>query len=176
MYQKILICLLSLGFHLANAQKDSTSKKLDLTEIIISANKFEQLKNESPNQIEIISAKKIAFQNTANTANLLEQSGNVFVQRSQAGGGSPVLRGFESSRVLIVIDGVRMNNAIYRAGHLQNVMRIDQNMLERAEVIFGPSSVMYGSDALGGVIHFRSKSPELNNTNANGYVRYASAF
>lgn len=176
MYHKILVCMLFLGFHLANAQKDSTSKKLDLNEIIISANKFEQLKNESPNQIEIISAKKIAFQNTANTANLLEQSGNVFVQRSQAGGGSPVLRGFESSRVLIVIDGVRMNNAIYRAGHLQNVMRIDQNMLERAEVIFGPSSVMYGSDALGGVIHFRSKSPELNKTNANGYVRYASAF
>ncbi len=176
MSQKIFIFPLLLGFHLAYAQKDSTYKKVDLTEIIISANKFEQLKKESPNQIEIITSKKIAFQNTANTANLLEQSGNVFVQRSQAGGGSPILRGFESSRVLIVVDGVRMNNAIYRAGHLQNVMRIDQNMLERAEVIFGPSSVMYGSDALGGVIHFRSKSPELNKTNAKGYVRYASAF
>ena len=176
MSRTIFICMLLLGFHLANAQKDSTSKKFDLTEIIISANKFEQLRKESPNQIEIITAKKIAFQNTANTANLLEQSGNVFVQRSQAGGGSPILRGFESSRVLIVIDGVRMNNAIYRAGHLQNVMRIDQNMLERAEVIFGPSSVMYGSDALGGVINFRTKNPELNKKSATGYVRYASAF
>lgn len=176
MYPKIVVCLLLLAFQLATAQKDSTYKKSDLAEIIISANKFEQLKKESPNQIEIITSKKIAFQNTANTANLLEQSGNVFVQRSQAGGGSPILRGLESSRVLIVVDGIRMNNAIYRSGHLQNVMRIDQNMLDRAEVIFGPSSVMYGSDALGGVINFRSKSPELNKTNANGYVRYASAF
>lgn len=176
MYPKKMACLPLLAFQLATAQKDSTYKKLDLTEIIISANKFEQIRKESPNQIEIITANKIAFQNTANTANLLEQSGNVFVQRSQAGGGSPILRGFESSRVLIVVDGIRMNNAIYRSGHLQNVMRIDQNMLDRAEVIFGPSSVMYGSDALGGVINFRTKNPELNKKSANGYVRYASAF
>ncbi|MCU0326272.1 MAG: TonB-dependent receptor plug domain-containing protein, partial [Spirosomaceae bacterium] len=134
---------------IANAQTDSTEKNLNLNEVIVSSNKFEQLRRESPNQIELISKKQIAFQNAVNTANLLEQSGNVFVQRSQSGGGSPVLRGFEASRVLIVIDGIRMNNAIYRAGHLQNVLRIDQSMLERAEVIFGPSSVLYGSDALG---------------------------
>ncbi|MDZ7935722.1 MAG: Plug domain-containing protein [Emticicia sp.] len=59
----------------------------------------------------------MAFQNTPNTGDLLINSGNVFVQKSQGGGGSPVLRGFESSRVLIVVDGIRMNNAIYRAGN-----------------------------------------------------------
>lgn len=160
---------------IANAQTDSTERNLNLNEVVVSSNKFEQLRKESPNQIELISKKQIAFQNAVNTANLLEQSGNVFVQRSQSGGGSPVLRGFEASRVLIVIDGIRMNNAIYRAGHLQNVLRIDQSMLERAEVIFGPSSVLYGSDALGGVMHFRSRNPELNKIGANAYVRYSSA-
>ncbi len=147
----------------------------DLEEVVISANKFELKKKESPNQIELISAKQIAFQNSPNTANLLEQTGNVFVQRSQAGGGSPVLRGFEASRVLIVMDGVRMNNAIFRAGHLQNVLRIDQSMLERAEVIFGPSSVIYGSDALGGVVHFRTKNPEFKANSFRSYLRYATA-
>ena len=147
----------------------------DLEEVVISANKFELKKKESPNQIELISAKQIAFQNSPNTANLLEQTGNVFVQRSQAGGGSPVLRGFEASRVLIVMDGVRMNNAIYRAGHLQNVLRIDQSMLERAEVVFGPSSVMYGSDALGGVVHFRSKNPEFGVKSFRSYLRHSTA-
>jgi hemoglobin/transferrin/lactoferrin receptor protein len=147
----------------------------DLEEVVISANKFELKKKESPNQIELITAKQIAFQNSPNTANLLEQTGNVFVQRSQAGGGSPVLRGFEASRVLIVMDGVRINNAIYRAGHLQNVLRIDQSMLERAEVVFGPSSVMYGSDALGGVVHFRSKNPEFGVKSFRSYLRHSTA-
>lgn len=147
----------------------------DLEEVVISANKFELKKKESPNQIELITAKQIAFQNSPNTANLLEQTGNVFVQKSQAGGGSPVLRGFEASRVLIVMDGVRMNNAIYRAGHLQNVLRIDQSMLERAEVVFGPSSVMYGSDALGGVVHFRSKNPEFGVKSFRSYLRHSTA-
>jgi hemoglobin/transferrin/lactoferrin receptor protein len=147
----------------------------DLDEVVISANKFELKKKETSNQIELISAKQIAFQNSPNTANLLEQTGNVFVQRSQAGGGSPVLRGFEASRVLIVMDGVRMNNAIFRAGHLQNVLRIDQSMLERAEVVFGPSSVIYGSDALGGVVHFRTKNPEFDVKNFRSYLRYSTA-
>lgn len=147
----------------------------DLEEVVISANKFELKKKESPNQIELITAKQIAFQNSPNTANLLEQTGNVFVQRSQAGGGSPVLRGFEASRVLLVMDGVRMNNAIFRAGHLQNVLRIDQSMLERAEVVFGPSSVMYGSDALGGVVHFRSKNPEFGVKSFRSYLRHSTA-
>jgi hemoglobin/transferrin/lactoferrin receptor protein len=168
----ILLFIHSLTF----AQTDTTERSLEMNEIVVSSNKFEQLRRESPNQIELISRKQIAFQNAPNAANLLEQSGNVFVQRSQAGGGSPVLRGFEASRVLIVIDGVRMNNAIYRAGHLQNILRIDQSMLERAEVIFGPSSVMYGSDALGGVVNFRSRNPEFEKKNINAYVRYSSAF
>ena len=76
------------------------------------------------------------------------------MQKSQSGGGSPLIRGFEANRVLLVIDGVRMNNAIYRSGHVHNAISIDANSLERTEVIFGPSSVGYGSDALGGVIHF----------------------
>jgi hemoglobin/transferrin/lactoferrin receptor protein len=161
--------------HIAQAQEDSTKRILYLDEMVVSANKFEQARKESANKIELMSSKQIAFQNSPNTANLLEQSGNVFMQRSQGGGGSPILRGFEANRVLIVVDGVRLNNAIFRAGHLQNVLRIDQSMLERAEVIFGPSSVMYGSDALGGVMHFRSKSAEFDSKTSNAYLRYSSA-
>lgn len=156
------------------AQYD-TLKVSTLEEVVISGNKFEQLKKESPQQIEIISKKDIYFQNAPNTAALLEQSGKVFVQKSQAGGGSPVIRGFEASRVLLVIDGVRINNAIFRAGHLQNVLRIDQNLLERVEIVMGPNSVIYGSDALGGVVHFQTKQPKYNTESANAYIRYSSA-
>ena len=68
-----------------------------------------------------------------------------------------MIRGFESSRVLLVMDNVKMNNLIYRAGHLQNIITVDPSILERVEVLYGPSSVSYGSDALGGVVAFRSK-------------------
>ena len=84
------------------------------------------------------------------------------VQKSQFGGGSPVLRGMESNRVLLVVDGVRMNNAIYRKGHLQNSITVSPNQLDRTEIIFGPSSVVYGSDALGGVIHYYTKHQKLS--------------
>jgi len=96
-----------------------------------------------------------------NTAELLQKSGQVHVQQSQQGGGSPVLRGFEANRVLLVIDGVRMNNAIYRSGHLQNAITIDPNSLEKVQVILGPSSVRFGSDALGGVVHFTTLKPRF---------------
>lgn len=168
-----LLLLLPLG---VLAQIDSTEKNISLNEIVVSGSKFEAQKGTIPSQIQLISSKQIAFQNTPNMGDLLINSGNVFVQKSQGGGGSPVLRGFESSRVLIVIDGIRMNNAIYRAGHLQNVLRVDQSMLDRAEILFGPSSVIYGSDALGGVMSFRSRNPELNKISANAYARYSSAW
>ena len=80
------------------------------------------------------------------------------------GGGSPNLRGFEANKVLIVVDGIRLNNAIFRSGHLQNVITIDPSIIDRTEIMFGPSSVMYGSDALGGVMHFYTQNPELSST------------
>src|SRR6185436_8143439 len=104
----------------------------------------------------------------------------VFVQKSQLGGGSPVIRGFEANRILLVIDGVRMNNLIYRAGHLQDIVKTDNGSLDRLEILFGPSSTVYGSDALGGVIHLYTRKPMFStddklNTRVNAFYRYGSA-
>ena len=176
-----------LGFLLIcsslNAQQDLNdtlaTKLINLNEVVFSANKVEEKKSDIPYTIEIIKSKDIEFTNPQSTPDMLQNSGVVFVQKSQAGG-SPVIRGFEASRVLLVIDGVRMNNAIYRAGHLQDAMTIDNNMLERVEILFGPSSVIYGSDALGGVMSFYTKRPllgteEKNNFGLNAYTRYSSS-
>ena len=92
----------------------------------------------------------------------LGSSGEVFIQKSQMGGGSPMIRGFSTNRILIVVDGVRMNNAIYRSGNLQNVISIDASTIENTEVIFGPGSVIYGSDAVGGVMSFNTILPRLS--------------
>jgi hemoglobin/transferrin/lactoferrin receptor protein len=171
---KYLLVIFVVLSHTVVAQRDSVRVN-DLDEVVVSANKFEQQKRFLPYQIEQITAKQIAFRNSQTTADALMQSGHVFVQKSQGGGGSTILRGFEANRVLLVVDGVRLNNAIFRGGHLQNVLRIDQSLIERTEILLGPSSVMYGSDALGGVIHFRTRDPKLNTSIANGYYRYSSA-
>ena len=147
-----------------------------LEEVIITASKFPEKRKHIALQTIVIGSKEIARSLGNNTAGLLEQSGKVFVQRSQLGGGSPVIKGFEASRILLVVDGVRLNNAIYRTGHLQNVITIDDDMLERVEVLSGPASTVYGSDALGGVIHFQTKQPLLEKIQTNVSTRYSSAF
>ncbi|MBM3413348.1 MAG: TonB-dependent receptor [Bacteroidetes bacterium] len=147
----------------AQTKTDSTTS-LNLEEAVIYSNKFKETRKNIAQQIDVITARKIAQVNAQNTGDLLFSTGTLFVQKSQQGGSSPVIRGFEASRVLLVVDGIRMNNAIYRAGHLQNVITVDQNMLERVEVLYGPTSTLYGSDALGGVVHLRTKQPRVSNT------------
>ncbi len=150
-----------------------------MEDVVISANKWEQNKIEVPQRIADFSKNKIALAEPATTADILSSSGEVFVQKSQLGGGSPMIRGFAANSVLLVIDGVRMNNAIYRSGNLQNVITLDPNNLQGAEVVFGPSSVIYGSDALGGVMDFHTISPSFStdglSIKSGGFVRYASA-
>lgn len=153
---------------------------VQLGEAIVTVNRWEQKKEEIPHQIVTIHPEDIAFQNPQTAADVLDRTGQVFVQKSQLGGGSPMIRGFAANSVLIVVDGVRMNNAIFRGGNLQNVINIDPAVIGEAEVVFGPGSVIYGSDALGGVMDFHTRTPAYTThggfeINANAYVRYASA-
>ncbi|MBP6811064.1 MAG: TonB-dependent receptor plug domain-containing protein, partial [Saprospiraceae bacterium] len=131
-----------------NAPVDTTLEAVPLNEAVISVTRGSLAKSAVAQQVKTLRRTEIEFANAQSTADLLLGTGQVFVQKSQQGGGSPVLRGFEASRVLLVVDGVRMNNAIYRAGHLQNAITMDNAVLERVEVSFGPASTVYGSDAL----------------------------
>ncbi len=142
-----------------NKENDSVSKNIEEIKIS-SGKKFD--KKRQPSQIEQITKKDIEFQNYQSTAEMLQNSGAVFVQKSQQGGGSPVIRGFESSRVLLMVDGIRMNNLIFRAGHLQNVISVDENLLDNVIIHYGPTSSLYGSDALGGSVNMITKQAQFN--------------
>lgn len=136
-------------------------------------------KDDEPGQIERIDRDVVLIENPPTSADMLQNTGSVLVQKSQGGGGSPIIRGFEANKLLLVIDGVRMNNAIYRSGHLQNSITIDNAVLDHTEIIFGPSSSLYGSDALGGVIHFHTIDPQILGEDStyfegSSYVRYNS--
>ncbi|MFT5215130.1 MAG: hemoglobin/transferrin/lactoferrin receptor protein [Glaciecola sp.] len=132
----------------------------NLDEIVISASKFEQSKRDIPQKVISIDAEKIKFANPQTSADLLESTGNIYMQKSQLGGGSPMIRGFSTNRLLITVDGVRMNNAIFRGGNLQNVISVDPFMVQNTEVTLGAGSVVYGSDAIGGVMSFYTKKPQ----------------
>lgn len=156
------------------------NSNIALGEVVVSASKWALDKRTVPNKITTISPEQVAFQNPQTAADLLGTSGDVFIQKSQMGGGSPMIRGFAANRVLIVVDGVRMNNAIFRSGNLQNVISLDPYAIQRTEVTFGPGSVLYGSDAIGGVMNFYTLSPNLatdGNTVFTGHagIRYSSA-
>jgi hemoglobin/transferrin/lactoferrin receptor protein len=166
--------------NITNSKVFLESNEQGLDEIVISASNFGQTKREIPKTIATINAKDISFTNPQTSADLLEGTGQVYIQKSQLGGGSPMIRGFSTNRLLITVDGVRMNNAIFRGGNLQNVISIDPLSIQNTEVTLGAGSIIYGSDAIGGVMSFYTKKPEFSytdtlNVKSNVLMRYATA-
>jgi len=131
--------------------------------VTVRARKFNKARR--PIKLDVVTKENIFKVGSQTASDILEETGNIQIQKSQSGGGSPIIRGMEANKVLLVIDGVRMNNAIYRGGHLQNSITLDNNILEQVDISYGPGSVSYGSDALGGVIHYYTKNP-LNNSDS----------
>ncbi len=127
-----------------------------------------------PHQQVRIEAHHVLQMQAMNTAELLEASGSVTIQKSQQGGGSPVIRGFEASRILLLVDGIRMNNLIYRSGHLQNIITANHASISWLDILYGPSSVAYGSDVLGGAISLQTKTPEFSTSNTTQFSGQAS--
>ncbi|WP_031426990.1 TonB-dependent receptor [Flavimarina sp. Hel_I_48] len=163
-----------------NGQILLDSDENQLGEVILSVAKFEQDREVVSHKINTITPEQIAFRNPQTAADLLSNSGEVYVQKSQLGGGSPMIRGFSTNRLLLTVDGVRMNTAIFRSGNLQNVINIDPFALDHTEVILGPGSVVYGSDAIGGVINFYTTKPQFSTGNnqflsGNAVARYSTA-
>jgi len=144
-----------------------TADNNSLNEVVLSASKWEESRKLIPNVIVSQKEKDIILSNPQTSADLLAQSGKVFVQKSQLGGGSPIIRGFATNRVLLNVDGIRMNNAIFRSGNVQNVIAIDPNSIQNTEVILGPGTMIYGSDAIGGVMNFYTFQPTFSETSEN---------
>lgn len=151
-----------------------------LNQVVISAQRWSTEKAQLPTKVTGIKKSEVEFQNPQTAADLLNVSGEVFIQKSQMGGGSPMIRGYAANRLLLTVDGIRMNTAIFRSGNLQNVISLDPYAIASTEVFFGPGSVIYGSDAIGGVMSFFTLKPSFSDTNklkVNGQldIRYSSA-
>lgn len=151
-----------------------------LDEVVLSVSKFGINKRDLPQQVVSITSKDIGLSQPQTSADLLESSGRIYLQKSQLGGGSPLIRGFSTNRLLISVDGIRFNTAIFRGGNVQNVISIDPFTIENTEVILGPGSVVFGSDAIGGAMNFYTKRPKFSykdgiDISGNVITRYSSA-
>jgi len=135
-----------------------TSTVQTYSEYVVEPLPWQQGESEYPGYIQVLKPKDIELANPQTSADLLAVGDQVYIQKSQFGGGSPMLRGLSTNRILLSVDGVRMNTAIFRSGNLQNAILIDPNAIAKAEIIFGPGTVNYGSDALGGVMDFKTLS------------------
>ncbi len=154
--------------------------RISLDEVVVSATRWNQKTSEIPSKVITIPPAAVAVQNPQTAADMLGISGKVFIQKSQQGGGSPMIRGFATNRLLYTVDGVRMNTAIFRSGNIQNVISLNPFAMEHTEVFFGPGSVIYGSDAIGGVMSFRTLEPQFTLeekplVKGTALTRYASA-
>ena len=157
--KKVLLLFLFLPIAVCNLAQDSLMYSLD--EIVVSASRWCQQSQAQPVKVTRLSFDEANAFNPQTAADLLGLTGEVFIQKSQYGGGSPMIRGFATNRLLYSIDGVRMNTAIFRSGNIQNVISLDPFAIADSEVLFGPGAVGYGSDAIGGAMVFSTLEPRL---------------
>lgn len=139
---------------------------LDLNEVVFTGKKLKSNVFNTAESISILHSKSLSLNSQRNTPELLNEAPGVFIQKTNHGGGSAFLRGLTGNQVLYLIDGIRINNAITRYGPNQYLNTIDRFSLERIEIVRGSGSVLFGSDAIGGVINMLSINPDVNQQKA----------
>ncbi len=156
-----------------------------LREIVVTATGMEKDVFSVPYTAETLDGKVLNDQRAVRTLpEALREVPGVMVQKTGHGQGSPFIRGFTGFRTLLLIDGIRFNNAVFREGPNQYWNTVDPLTIDRLEIVKGPSSVLYGSDAIGGTVNVitRSRNPSTLKLESESflwdrraYYRYSSA-
>ena len=170
--------LLSLIFSInVSAQKEDSSF-INLDSAIVTSRSIKILDTKNPLVISSIKNQQIIEKGARTTPEALMGVSGVFIQKTNHGGGSAFIRGLTGNQTLIVLDGIRLNNAIYRYGPNQYLNTIDMFTVDKIDVLKGFGAVEYGSDAMGGVIHVKTKenaSKELNKISLNNTSKFISS-
>jgi TonB-dependent heme/hemoglobin receptor len=164
----------------ASGQDETIDDIYELPETVVSATRADSPEATTPRFGTSVPEKEIIRRQPRTTPQALSQEVDVFIQETNLGGGSPFIRGMTGNQVLFLIDGIRINNSAFsRFGPNQYLNTVDQFLLADLEVVRGPNSLLYGSDALGGVVAMTSKSRASfepgTHGNAETYLRFGSA-
>lgn len=143
--------------------------------VITSAARRDEPVFESPRAVSVVDRTDLQERASRSTPEALAEEVGVFVQRTNHGGGSPVIRGQFGNRILLMVDGIRLNNSSFRQGTNQYLNTIDPLVVDRLEVVRGPGSALYGSDAIGGLVNVLTERPRTHGEGAYGSARVISA-
>lgn len=125
-------------------------------EVVITARRQASLHAETPRSITVISPRDLRERPVRTVPEALSGTAGVWLQKTNHGGGSPFVRGLTGQQTLLLVDGIRLNNATFRSGPNQYLNTLDPVSVGRIEVLRGSGSVEYGSDAIGGVVNVQT--------------------
>jgi len=130
-------------------------------EIVITARRAASNEFTTPEAISVVNQQIIEEESPRSVPEALTGTTGVFLQKTNHGGGSPIIRGLIGNQNLLMVDGIRLNNATFRSGPNQYLNTIDPNLVDKMEVVRGSGSVLYGTDALGGVVQVITRNPSF---------------
>lgn len=136
--------------------------------VVVTAGRTSEPLADVPRAVSVVTSEDLERRLPSTTPDALMESAGVLVQKTNLGAGAPYVRGLVGNQILVLVDGVRLNNATSRFGPNQYLGTIDPDALASIEVVRGPGSVLYGSDAIGGVVHLMTRQPEFS---AGGWQR-----
>ncbi len=165
MNQLKFLFILSLANFTLQAQ-NTLSDTLLIEEVVVTTQRIPAQEQLIPYSIGLLDKREMNYFSKRTTPEMLMNTNGVFVQKTNHGGGSPFIRGLTGNQTLLLLDGIRLNNSIYRYGPNQYLNTIDVFTIDRMEVARGTGSVQYGSDALGGALQIFSVEPRLNSAGA----------
>jgi hemoglobin/transferrin/lactoferrin receptor protein len=146
-----------------------------MPEVVVTATRTETATFDLPFTTQALGRDVIQDEHMSRTVpETLREVPSVMIQKTANGQGSPFIRGFTGFRTLFLIDGIRLNNSTFRDGPNQYWNTVDPFSVGRLELVKGPSSVLYGSDAIGGTVNALTLAPP-DRWSGRAYYRYASA-
>jgi hemoglobin/transferrin/lactoferrin receptor protein len=145
----------------ATAEAKERPSEIGEGETLVTAGRRSEVVFQSPRSVSIVGRRELDERAVRTTPTALENTPGVFVQQTNYGGGAPIIRGQVGNRVLLLVDGIRLNNSTYRAGPNQFLNTVDPFSVDRIEVVRGLGSVANGSDAIGGTINVVTEAPQL---------------
>lgn len=151
----------ALGVEKEGGSVSQQERPLELSPVVVTATRGERASFDVPNAVTIVDREDAERQSPRVLPDLLRGETGVFVQQTTPGQSAPIIRGLIGSSILMLVDGMRLNTAIFRSAPNQYFALVDPYNVERIEVVRGAGSALYGSDAMGGVINVITPVPRL---------------
>lgn len=163
----------------APATADPGTPEEDAFETVVTGNRSAQQRFESERSVGLVTGERVAAAQARSVPEAVEEAPGVHLQQTNRGAGSPIIRGLVGPQNLILVDGIPFNTSTFRTGPSQYLALLDPFATDRIEVLRGPSSVLYGNGAMGGVMHLITRDPRPTygrlRVGGDAEVRFSSA-